>query len=262
MGTARKDVRNRVNLQVWRVAFCSAFILGLTILGMTQVTAGYEIIPDFTGTILNGRVVYRGPLPREQPIAADEHEDRSICGAPMQSEALIVDKESHGVASSVISLEGVGKGKPFPENRTLHLGNRECKFIPRMSAISIDSRLELSNADPILHNSHIRKYDSAGPTIMNVVQPAGSKIQKSLHEVGFLDVRCRKHTFMRAGIHMFDHPYFAVTDKTGRFELTHVPPGTYTLRAWHEILGSITKTITVTSKGPVTLDIELSSAER
>ena len=86
-------------------------------------------------------------------------------------------------------------------------------------------------------------------------------IMKTLQITGFFDIRCDAHTFMQASMHVFEHPYFTMTDSTGRFEMAQVPPGTYRLRMWHEALGARTKTITVPSTGPLILDLGLSPEE-
>jgi hypothetical protein len=74
-----------------------------------------------------------------------------------------------------------------------------------------------------------------------------------------MDVRCDAHPFMQARVSVFEHPYFSVTDPIGRFELTQVPPGTYTLRAWHEKLGTKEKKITVPPGRAVTVDFVFGS---
>lgn len=92
---------------------------------------------------------------------------------------------------------------------------------------------------------------------MNVVQPLQGKVEKPIKEPGFLDVRCDAHPFMRAAIHVFDHPYFTVTDSMGRFQLNHVPSGRYRLRVWHETLRSLERIITVSSETPESIMIEV-----
>lgn len=174
-----------------------------------------------------------------------------------------MDRASRGIAAAVISLEGVAKGKPLvPETLPLTIENHTCRFSPRVNASVVGSVLEIFNTDPILHNTHLRQGNRLGPTVINVAQPAGTKvIRKPMREVGFLDVRCDAHTFMKASIHVFEHPYFSVTDRAGQFELTQVPPGTYRLRIWHEMLGSREKAITVPPTGPISVDLELSLEE-
>lgn len=109
-----------------------------------------------------------------------------------------------------------------------------------------------------MHNTHIRKESRFGNTVINVAQPVGAPvIEKGLEEVGLLDVRCDAHTFMRASLHVFEHPYFTVTDESGGFILTHVPTGTYRLQLWHEVLGAYEQDVIVPSAGELSLDIEM-----
>lgn len=208
--------------------------------------------PSNGGVTVTGRITYVGTVPIVDPTPVER--DRSFCGESMPDESLLVDQGSHGVASVVISLEGTPKGKSSPEDRSLVIENRTCRFLPRVSAVLAGSLLVINNTDPIMHNTHIRKKSRFGDNLVNVVQPHQGKVEKPLKEAGLLDVRCDAHPFMHAAIHVFAHPYFSITDPTGRFELTQVPPGKYKLKFWHETLGSKERTITVPSKGPVIID--------
>jgi hypothetical protein len=66
------------------------------------------------------------------------------------------------------------------------------------------------------------------------------------------------HGWMNAYVGVLDHPYFAVTDKSGKFELKSLPPGTYTIEAWHEKLGTQTATVTVGQGESKTADFNFS----
>lgn len=60
-----------------------------------------------------------------------------------------------------------------------------------------------------------------------------------------MTVVCNKHPFMMGYIHVFDHPYHAVTDTQGTFTIQNLPPGSHTLANWHETLGIVRKTVTI-----------------
>jgi hypothetical protein len=236
-------------------------VLVLAVLAAIEPVYAYEGDPAVAGVTMSGRVLYTGSLPKPERVPV--HRDSRFCGETVSIDKIQVERASGGIEGVVISLEGIDRGKPLvPDKTVITFENRTCRFVPRTNAAVVGSTLEILNSDPILHNTHIRIDDRLGPTVINVVQPAGTDvIRKSLRTAGFLDIRCDAHTFMRASIHVFEHPYFAVTDGTGRFEMAQVPPGTYRLRMWHEALGARTKTITVPSTGSLTVDLGLSPEE-
>ena len=233
-------------------------VLVLLISGITGVIAaggGAAPARDTGGVTVTGQVHYVGELPATEQIPVDR--DGAYCGDTMPNEALKVGQESRGVAEVVISLEGVPRVLPSREDAPLLIENRTCRFLPRVNAMHSGRVLIISNADPVMHNTHIRKKSRFGENLINVVQPPQGKVEKPVKEPGFLDVRCDAHPFMWAAIHVFDHPYFAVTDGMGRFQLHHVPPGRYRLKVWHETLRSLERIITVSSETPESIMIEV-----
>lgn len=244
---------------MWKESIVS--VLVLAVLAAVDPVRAYEGDPSVAGVTVNGRVLYTGSLPKPERVPV--HRDSKFCGEAVSIDKIHVERASGGIDGVVISLEGIGRGKPLvPEKTVITFENRTCQFVPRTNAAVVGSVLEILNTDPILHNTHMRIEGRSGPTIINVVQPAGvDVIIKTLQIAGFFDIRCDAHTFMQASMHVFEHPYFALTDSTGRFEMAQVPPGTYRLRMWHEALGARTKTITVSSTGPLTLDLGLSPEE-
>lgn len=227
----------------------------LATLAVLEPVVAYEGNPTVAGVTVSGRVLYTGPIPKPERVPV--HRDSGFCGETVAIDKIQVERASNGISEVVISIEGIGRGKPIvPEKTVITFENRTCRFLPRTSVAVVGNVLEIVNSDPILHNTHIRVDNRLGTTIMNVVQPAGvDVIIKPLQIAGFFDIRCDAHTFMQASIHVFEHPYFAVTNSAGRFEMVQVPPGTYRLRMWHEALGARTKTITVPLAGSLSLDL-------
>ncbi len=244
---------------MWKASIVPILVLGL--LAVLEPVMAYEGDPSVAGVTVSGRVLYTGSLPK--PDRVPVHRDSKFCGEAVSIDKIQVERASGGIDDVVISLEGIGKGKPLvPDKTVITFENRTCRFVPRTNVAVVGSVLEILNRDPILHNTHMRIDGRSGPTIINVVQPAGvDVIMKTLQIAGFFDIRCDAHTFMQASMHVFEHPYFAMSDSTGRFEMAQVPPGTYRLRMWHEALGTRTKTITVPSTGPLTVDLGLSPEE-
>jgi len=224
-----------------------------------DVARTYEEDSGINGTTVRGRVTITGAVPKLKPLLVPRNSN--VCGLTIPNEALQVDQASRGIAAVVVSLEGVTKGKPYPKGQSLVMQNLSCRFHQRANATIVGNQLEIVNKDPIMHNTHIRRETKFGSTLINVVQPVGTKpITRELQQPDFLDVRCDAHPFMHASIHVFEHPYYAVTDEAGVFELPQVPPGTYQLHLWHELLGTQQETINIPAKGDsVTVNLEMAA---
>jgi hypothetical protein len=107
--------------------------------------------------------------------------------------------------------------------------------------------LEIVNDDPTLHNIHAVPKAN---TEFNTGQPIQG--MKTTHTFTAKEVmmpfKCDVHGWMNAYLGILDHPYFAVSGTDGKFELKNVPPGTYTIEAWHEKAGTQTQSVTVGAK--------------
>ena len=77
-----------------------------------------------------------------------------------------------------------------------------------------------------------------------------------------LHLKCDVHNWMNAYIGVVTNPYFAVSNTMGNFEIDKVPPGTYTIEAWQERLGTVKKMVTVKAGAPVTVDFDFMSDEK
>jgi len=192
-----------------------------------------------------GRVVYKGTPRPPRPIQATK--DHAVCGAVAHTdESLVVGKDG-GVRYAVVSIGPIGHGKSWSSAAQPSLDQHGCWFIPHVQVIPAGATLDVINSDGILHNIHT--YPKHNPPA-NMAQP---KFKKVLHlpfaAPDLVRVNCDVHSWMQAWIVVASHPYYAVTDRTGAFSLDGVPPGTYTLTAWHETLGTRGQPITVPAGG-------------
>lgn len=209
------------------------------------------------GATVNGQITFKGLVPPTETISI--HRDAKFCGQTISRSPVVVESDSKGVANVVVSIEGIPFGttsrsreKPIP------LVNENCRFSPHTQVAMVHSKLEISSVDPILHNTHIHMERK---TFLNVALPQnGRTIRKPLKKAGRLDVRCDAHKFMQSSIHVFQHPYYSLTDQNGTFEISHVPVGTYQLHIWHETFGLQKHPITVPSSGLVAINVGLNNS--
>jgi plastocyanin len=191
------------------------------------------------------------PLP-PQPV----FKEKEYCSTTVPDERLIVDSAGR-VAGAVVHLEGLEAGKPVPRGEPVRLDNRKCAFVPHVVAASVGQTLEMHNEDPFLHDAHaIRGSD----TLFNLAIPKGRTVRYRLTSPGIAHVTCNvRHTWMHAYLFVAEDPYHAVSGPAGEFVLDDVPPGTYTITVWHELLGSRARRVTVAPDTRVTVDFELDS---
>jgi len=131
------------------------------------------------------------------------------------------------------------------------LAQVDCLYTPRIIGIQLGQKVEVTNADPVLHNIHT-KPERNRPT--NLGQPANGPTMelRFRKEEVMVRVACDVHAWMSAWIGIVDHPYFAVTAEDGSYRLDGLPPGDYTLGVWHEQLGEKELTVQLEASGDVT----------
>ncbi|HZS41056.1 MAG TPA: carboxypeptidase regulatory-like domain-containing protein [Polyangia bacterium] len=209
---------------------------------------------DPSGSV-EGTIKYAGARKPAAAIAVPK--PMSACGKSKAPPDLVLDAD-RALANAVVSVGGVANA-PKPPPAAAKIDQKSCVYLPHVQAVPAGSKLTLINNDPLLHNVHARRGDL---TLVNLAMPVqGQKLDAPssvLAKPGVASFRCDAgHTWMSAYIHVFDHPYFAVTDEKGRFKIDGLPPGTYTLKIEHELLGSSTKSITITAGTATTADVEL-----
>ena len=223
----------------------------MLVVAVASQAAYRETLVTDGGTI-NGHVRVVGdiaPLP-PQPV----FKEKDFCGETVVDERLVMGPAG-GVAGSVVHLVDVTAGKPIARSDTIRLDNRKCAFVPHVASASVGQSLEMHNYDPFLHDAHAWL---GSQTLFNLPIPRDRTVRHTLTEPGIAHVNCNiRHTWMHAYLFVADHPYHAVTDASGRFELDQVPPGTYTIAVWHELLGGREQKVTVAPGQTTTVDLEL-----
>ena len=108
-----------------------------------------------------------------------------------------------------------------------------CRYTPHVLGIVAGQTLTVRNSDSTLHNV---KMSSEENDLLNQGQPVRGMQSQILFEEPEMGVtfKCDVHPWMGAWLNVMEHPFFAVSDVQGRFEIMGIPPGTYTLEAWHE----------------------------
>jgi hypothetical protein len=168
---------------------------------------------------------------------------------PVFSGAVLTGKQG-GLAGAFVYVKSGLEGKVFePVAQAVVLDQRGCQFVPRVVALRVGQPLSVKNSDPVSHNIHPQPRENRE---WNQQQSPGSPDlqRKFVRPEVLIPVKCNVHAWMKSYISVMDHPYFAVTDESGSFEWSTVPPGEYVLAAWHERLGELTEKVSVSKASP------------
>lgn len=171
------------------------------------------------------------PEPERIAIAKDAHVCAEHGSHDRLSELLIVNPSGGGVKDAVISLVGkFESGKPLSELQHHDtLNQRTCSYEPRVFVVPVGARLAITSEDEVGHNVRM-----SGAADLNIAVSRGGRGSRRLEQAGLVRLGCDIHPWMTGFIHVVKHPYHAVTDTDGQFELTDVPVGTHQIRLWHE----------------------------
>lgn len=203
---------------------------------------------DITGTI-----VLKGTPPPEVDIGPKMTELSPDCvalynGGKLPTTHFYVVGSGGELADVIVSLKNAPAGSTGASAPPVVLDQKGCLYVPSILAIQTGQKLLVRNSDPCVHNVHDVPKENAEA---NQVQMPGSPDLTYTFDKPepFIKFQCDVHPWMFAWVSVFDNPYFAVTDKDGKFTIKNVPPGKYTLVAAHRKLGTQTADIEVKPDG-------------
>ncbi len=237
--------------------------------GAGDASKGGNVAAGGVGTF-KGKVVLTGtppllPLPLIHGKGASVKDAASCSLEDVPDETLVVAKDgSNGVANVFVYLARAPKGvelPPIPETE-IDYDQRSCRFIPHCISVRTGQQINVINDDGVPHNAH--SYPAKQGGINGVINPkdrTGIQLVYERAETIPLKVACDFHTWM-IGYHLpLDHPFHAVTDENGNFEIPNLPAGKYNFVVWHENAGYVHRKfpVTVTGGEPKPQDIDFSA---
>jgi len=231
-------------------------ILSLLLVCVTLCGAGRGgATPVAGGASVTGVVKFKGTA--EKPTRIDMSAD-PFCAKAHPAGATTEDliSDANGALENVVVYVSDGLGTttfPVPDAPAV-MEQKGCQYKPHVLAMRAGQKLSVVNSDATTHNIHPMPNNNRE---WNISQPQGSPLEQVFaREEVAISVKCNIHPWMRGYIAVIKNPYFAVTGKGGAFEIKDLPPGSYTLQAWHERLGSKTTTITVSGGASQTVEFE------
>jgi plastocyanin len=198
--------------------------------------------------VIAGTVTFAGTPPKPRPLKMDSD---PLCAqeAGATSDVLVVGP-GNGIQNVFVYVkDGLGSRRYAVPATPVLLDQKGCRYIPHVFGVQVGQTVQVSNSDPLVHNVHALPKANRE---FNFGQPAKTPPVPRVFnepEIGML-FKCDVHGWMNAYANVVPHPFFAVTGADGSFEIKGLPPGSYTLELWHEVLGTQTLPVTVDAAAP------------
>lgn len=216
---------------------------------------------------LSGTVILKGTPPAEKTIVMDE-QCCKLRPEPVTTRHYVVGPNS-GLANVFVYISKGLEGRQFaPPSQPAELDQTGAMYEPYVQGIMTGQVLRIKNSDDLLHNVHsLPKVP--GNKEFNFAQPEKDLVTEktfSKREV-MVKFKCDVHNWMFAYVGVVEHPFFAVTDKNGRFVITNAPAGEYTLTAYHQkthgTTPGLSQTVKIDGDAPVKADfvVELGASK-
>jgi hypothetical protein len=190
------------------------------------------IISSITAGNLNGTVSYSGKPPKKKslkmdadPICSSAHRDK------VYAESFILNEDGQ-LANVLVCIKNVPYDGGTPKEPAV-VDQKGCIYSPHVFGIMKDQELIIKNSDPTMHNIHSmskvnEQFNFAMPKVVKEKKVTFKKTEDPFF------IKCDVHPWMKAWTTVTDHPYFAVSDSNGKYEITGIPAGTYEVDFWHE----------------------------
>jgi len=194
--------------------------------------------------VVKGVVKLAGSVPSPRPISMSADPSCANRHAKTVLNQEVVADSRGGLQNVVVFVaDGLGDRTFDPPAAPAVFSQKGCQYQPHVVAVQANQPVEVVNDDPTAHNIHPTPVNNRE---WNKAELPGAKVEETFaREEIAIPVKCNIHPWMRGYIAVFKHPYFVVTNQDGTFDLQNLPPGRYTIRAWHEKLGMSSQTITI-----------------
>lgn len=270
------------------------FILwGLAVAGTVLCLVGepagaYEETTVTDGGTLSGRITLSGAVPKPKGYNLTTLPDAVYCGRISDGRGWRLLQpfnvgEEGALRDIVVFIEGIEKGKSFAAFKMPRVEAIDCRFLPFITVVRDQQPVTVVNMDPAMHDIQAYETSHLGPRVLfNVPLPISSKYPQeaalSAHFHKHFEgtpmtqtvkmskgrrvfvMQCGFHAYMESWAVAVENPYFAVTDKEGRFSIGDVPPGEYRVMVWHPyIAGGAAKEfkVTIEPKGQALLNVDI-----
>jgi len=206
----------------------------------------------FAAGTVSGKVTLDGIAPKQKSIdMSKEPFCAKLYNPPATTEAVVVGP-NNALENVVVYVSAGANDQNSPPPPAASVDQKGCRYISHVTALKTGQELKVVNSDPHSHNTHPLATINHE---WNKSQPPGTPpFSEHFDKAEFIPVKCNVHPWMRGYFAVLNTGHFAVTGDSGGFDLKNLPPGKYTITAWHETYGTQTQDVTISGSETKTVN--------
>jgi len=207
--------------------------------------------PKPAGGTVTGKVTYEGTPAKMKPIDMSKEPSCAKMYTTPQLVETVVTGPGNSLENVVVYVSAGAPDESAPSTAAVFT-QKGCRYIPHILAFQVNQELKIVNSDQTSHNIHpLPKLNRE----WNKSQPPGTPpISEKYDKAEIFPVKCNVHPWMHGNFAVFKNSHFAVTADGGSFTLKDLPPGKYTITAWHESYGDQSQEVTITGSEAKTVN--------
>ena len=182
--------------------------------------------------------------------------DQYVCGTQKDAGDLLLSPQKE-LRNAVVWIDNPPATVVAPTPAVkVEMDQNGCLFIPRIVVVPAGGTVDFLNSDRLLHNIHATPKLNAS---FNRTQPKSRTIPVTFDKPEIVRINCDLHSWMIGWVVVTAHPFYAITGADGQFTFDGLPAGQYKLQIWHERLGTVAASVTVTNQQPGRVTVEMKS---
>jgi plastocyanin len=219
--------------------------------GLALLAASAAAYAGPSGGTVSGKVTYEGTPAKMKTIDMSTEPSCAKMYATPQLAETVVTGAGNSLENVVVYVSAGAPDDAAPSNAAIFT-QKGCRYIPHLLAFQVNQELKITNEDQTVHNVHPqskrnREWNKSQP-------PGASPIRESYEQAEFIPVKCNVHPWMHGTFAVMPNSHYAVTAAGGSFSLANLPPGKYTITAWHESYGAQSQQVTITANETHTIN--------
>ena len=214
----------------------------------TAATAPAAAAVSADAATLTGLVKFEGAAPKMGNIqmSADPYCQSQHGGTPATDEDVVAGPGGE-LANVFVYIKDIKGNFPAPSTPVV-IDQKGCQYHPHVNAVMVGQTLQIKNDDATLHNVHAMPVVNSQFNEGQPVQGMTSEKHLDKPEMTPFKIKCDVHGWMKSYMAVMPHPFYSVSQANGTFTISNLPPGQYTVVAWHEKYGQQEQQVTVGAK--------------